>query len=274
MRISPLRARAHLLHAVSLALGLSLATGCDPSVAKPAGDKPAAAEAKGDKPEAKGDKPEAKAHAPTKGTAKSHATAGHMKEFFQHTTDLKQAIVRGNLDEIAAPAGALAKHPMVGATASWKPHMQSLQREATRAEGAREVATAARALASMGAACGACHLEHGASPRLSGSPTPEDEPPPAKQMQLHQWAADRMWEGLVRPSSDAWSRGCAELADVPLALDQDRGALKSKAAAELIEEIHALGGEACDAEGTDARAQVYAKFIASCSTCHSERADK
>lgn len=234
---------------------------CDPADAgQPA--KPAAPEFRVQAPDGK---MEAKSAAPTS-QAPSPAAVRHMRALFEQTTAVKQAIVEGALADVKAPAQALAEHTMVGGAATWEPHAQALRREATRAANARDLATAARALAMLGTSCGACHVAHSQSPRPSGSPTPADEPAPAKQMLLHQWAADRMWEGLVRPSSESWSDGCGALAEAPLAEERDE--LTSKAATELIGSIRALADEACEAERPSERAELYAKLITTCSSCH------
>jgi hypothetical protein len=85
----------------------------------------------------------------------------------------------------------------------------------------------------------------------------------------HLWAADRMWEGLVGPSDEAWTAGAQ-------ALDRDwaegrsliRAAADSEATVGLIGRIRALGHEALDTRVPKARAAVYAELLRTCNGCH------
>ncbi len=85
-------------------------------------------------------------------------------------------------------------------------------------------------------------------------------------MRRHEWASERLWEGLVVPSDEAWSIG-----------------IKTLAKSEFPEEVLALGG--AEARGSarelarllakaqptmplDERSALYAELLLTCGTCH------
>ena len=82
-------------------------------------------------------------------------------------------------------------------------------------------------------------------------------------MVRHLWAADRMWEGLVGPSDDAWLAGSSALAG---SLSLPSGNVRGPE--ELLRQVGALAGEAETATGQEARAEIYGRLLGTCSQCH------
>lgn len=86
-------------------------------------------------------------------------------------------------------------------------------------------------------------------------------------MQRHQWAADRLWEGLIGPSDAAWSRGIRMLAEAPLHGTEPSWDTASDGD-ELARRVHELGSEAASALLPHARATVYGEMLGLCADCH------
>jgi len=134
---------------------------------------------------------------------------------------------------------------------------------------APDLAGAARGAALMAERCGSCHTDSaakvtfeplGAAPAGSGA---------APHMLRHQWALDRLWEGLVGPDDARWIAGAEALSDAPLAPTDatDKGDLNIAEIARLADLAHALGLKARDAKG-DARAPLYGEMLTTCQSCH------
>ena len=82
-------------------------------------------------------------------------------------------------------------------------------------------------------------------------------------MGRHIWAADRMWEGLVSHSLADWQQGAKMLARDPF-LDSSR----SRVPADQIKQVSALAAEAAAPGSWKVRADVYGRFLATCTVCH------
>ena len=100
-----------------------------------------------------------------------------------------------------------------------------------------------------------------------------DQKPPAwsdmeSHMQRHQWAIDRLWEGLIGPSDAAWSRGIRMLAEAPLHGTEATWDEPAAAGDELARRVHELGREAATALLPPARAAVYGEVLGVCADCH------
>ena len=89
-------------------------------------------------------------------------------------------------------------------------------------------------------------------------------------MVRHLWAADRMWEGLVGPSDEAWMAGARAMAETQPALaGVFRSSISGGGAGVFLEELGLLAQEAVDAKGIDQRADVYGRLLNTCDRCHS-----
>ncbi|MCA9693479.1 MAG: hypothetical protein KC636_28040 [Myxococcales bacterium] len=189
-----------------------------------------------------------------------------MGAFFEQTTAIKQAVIDGELAATRSPARWLAQHAPPGPHGS--PHAVALHDAAKAVGAASTLPAAARAVGSLGQACGDCHTARGVHPRPEGAPTFTDEPAPIEQMHLHQWAADRLWEGLVRPSTEVWRDACDALAGAPLGEDRDDET--PRALADAIAGVRAIAERGAEA-GPDERAAIYGELLTTCAGCHAAR---
>ena len=86
-------------------------------------------------------------------------------------------------------------------------------------------------------------------------------------MARHQWAADRLWEGLIAPSDQAWLSAAELLLEAPLALADSQHTDQTRA---LTERVRGLGLEARSAARSGDRARIYAEFLGTCAVCHQQ----
>lgn len=175
---------------------------------------------------------------------------------------VRDAVIRGDLEAARRAASELADH----ATRS-EPAKGELVAPAQRVAAAQDVHEAAASFAALAERCGACHARIG-GPRSR----PALPPPPSlavvPRMRRHQWAAARLWEGLVAPSDEAWTSGAQVLSDAPLDLEPlpDRTAVPEITA--LSNAVHDLGLDATRATEVAQRVRVYGALLDTCSTCH------
>jgi hypothetical protein len=86
----------------------------------------------------------------------------------------------------------------------------------------------------------------------------------------HLWAADRMWEGLVGPSSAAWEAGARVLAEDWEGFGEAiRASSSPDRAQSYVNAIQELGIRASMATTQDARAGAYGDLLGTCNRCHS-----
>lgn len=190
----------------------------------------------------------------------------HMESHWTQVGQVQTALVFGDLEGAREPARWLAEHPehpdLPQGVMSPVEDMRAFARSVVRAG---SVADASRCAAEMGAACGRCHQASGSGPLVRQNTMPETGAAPQKHMARHLWAADRLWEGLVAPSEEAWRLGADALAEDPLFVDM--GDHASTEVMTLARQVHALGATARNTQ-PDHRAGVYARLMVSCAQCH------
>lgn len=201
-------------------------------------------------------------------TASPETTKAHMQDHFGRSADLLAAVVAGDVAGAKAQADWLAEHETHPSLRGWEPSVAEL-RAAARPGPLMDLAAMARVAANVGAACGSCHQKTKSIPSFASVPSPGSGSRAEERMLLHKWAADRMWEGLIAPSDDLWSRGVEAMAIAPL---HDDEILKNASAAPEIvaqaEAVHELANDASNATTPQARADAFARFLENCATCH------
>lgn len=182
---------------------------------------------------------------------------------------MRDAVARGDLDEAKAEAKLLAKLRIEGPSgALWRQMFDAMRTAAAGLSGANDLNEASRDVAMVAKTCGDCHTMFGrpgviveqANARASGV---------RALMQRHQWAAERLWDGLVVPSDDAWRAGAVALAEAPLAPEQlTPGKSPGPKVGELEQAVHQLGQAAANTERVDVRVGLYGQALATCAECH------
>lgn len=181
---------------------------------------------------------------------------------------IREAVIAGELADTRTPARGLVETALPVPDA-WRPHVEAMQKAAREVQGAADMTAAAAATGRLARQCGACHTTVGARHDMTFPPAPPVAPGARPSMQLHQWAAERLYQGLITNNDAAWQAGAAALVDAPLHIDE------VTADVELPEELHGLatkvhdlGGQAKGATDPDARARIYGDLLASCAACH------
>ncbi|HVV81450.1 MAG TPA: hypothetical protein VHE35_00175 [Kofleriaceae bacterium] len=192
----------------------------------------------------------------------------HMDEHFGAATRLEQAIVRGELDDARDAATYLATHAEHPELDDWQPYVEQMQAAAGRVKAAPDLASAAALVGDVGLQCSSCHSVRAAIVTFPWEPVPDTDATVATRMRRHQWAAARLWEGLIGPSDDLWELGAEVMADNELeslvtarmALDHD--------ARDLISSVQLLARKAPSATTAEARASLYDDLLPVCAGCH------
>ncbi len=197
-----------------------------------------------------------------------------MAEHFGQTLAIQQAVVEGDLEAARSAAKWMAEHESVEEfPASSEAYLKTMMKAARTVAEASDLGGAAAAVADMGYACGGCHrsLEEGSLFSMSESKA-ED----MGHMKGHDWAVDRLWEGLVAPSDEAWLAGCSVLAESPLRptlLPQAHPAVRhaeelNSRIASMEKRVHELGVWAGVITDAEKRAHAYGELLATCADCH------
>jgi cytochrome c553 len=198
---------------------------------------------------------------------------GTMHGHFAALSEVQDAIAGGDLELAQTRASQLtvrlanADHPE-----GWEPDLGRLRRAAWAAHRARDLATAADAIARAAGACGTCHARLGAQTRAASAAPDVARPSELSELMFrHLWANNELWNGLVGPSDTAWNDGAAAFAEAGLF---PAGEVETSAEMDaLVGRLTELGGLATRASGQDERAAAYGQILATCAGCHSARAE-
>lgn len=190
----------------------------------------------------------------------------HMDAHFTEVSEVQTALVAGDLEATRKPARWLAEHEQhPDLPQGVKSPMEDLRAFARSVLRAQSVADASRCTGEMGAACGRCHAASGAGPHFRMESMAPSGETTSGHMMRHDWAMERMWEGLVGPSDQLWESGATALtADPIFVAGDDRG---GKEALQLAREVHDLGATARLQE-PDHRAGIYGRLLTTCAHCH------
>ncbi len=193
----------------------------------------------------------------------------HMHSHFDRITQIQQAVIRGDLDATRDPARWLAEHePPPGLEQNFSTYLTAMRKAANQTLNAKSVDQAAAGVSTMAMACAECHVESGGNAPFPRLTPPADEPGVRAHMQRHQWAADRLWEGLIGPSDQAWNQAVDLLVEVPLHPTDVSGETDRQITV-LTRRVHELGAQGYVADSIEDRGDLYAEFLATCAQCHS-----
>jgi cytochrome c553 len=206
----------------------------------------------------------------TWGSGGRKAEVPEMHRNFSRTVDIQTGVIEGDLERSRSAASWLIgrEGPTSFPTGAQGYEEEMLGTAALIAE-AEELETVATQAGRLAAACGSCHKALNGGPRfVVGSRAPGGETQEA-HMVRHIWATDRMWEGLVGPSENAWLAGAQALAQTEPTLSQAFRASMAPAELEgLLREVNALATEALIATGQNERADLYGRILSTCNRCH------
>ena len=199
--------------------------------------------------------------------------ATHMHEHLARITTIKSLIIMGNLDGVREPAIWLADHEAVsGLPEDFEPYVGLMRQYAREVNNALDLKSAAIAVSGMARTCSNCHLANEVEIEFGYDQMPAEWSDTVSHMQRHQWAADRLWDGLIAPSDTAWDRGMNMLVDVPLhpddVTDENSADVDTAALDRIARRIHKLAGLGTIATTPTARSELYGEMLGLCADCH------
>lgn len=199
--------------------------------------------------------------------------ATHMHEHLDRITTIKSLIIMGKLDDIREPAIWLADHEAVaGLPENFEPYVGLMRQYAREINNASDLKSAAISVSGMAKTCSNCHLVNEIEIEFGYDQEPAQWSDTVSHMQRHQWAADRLWEGLIGPSDTAWNRGAYMLIDVPLhpddVTDEDSADVDTATLDRIARRIHVLAGQSISAKTPTVRSELYGEMLGLCADCH------
>lgn len=192
----------------------------------------------------------------------------HMHEHYALVTAVQRAVIAGDLEAVSAPARELAEHSAPAEMQpEWVPYVESMRAAARAALAATDVESAALATAELGNSCAECHTASGTSDQFDRLKKPKYDESTAAHMRRHQWAADRMWEGLIGPSARIWKQGAYLMAETALKPDQLH-AEAGRDIARMERLVHGIATSATQKYDGEGRVYSYSQLLATCAGCH------
>jgi hypothetical protein len=223
---------------------------------------PAPTTANADKPA--GDKPG--------DTPPEDSLKGHMGKHFEAVRDVQKAVVHNNLDAAKQSAKWIAEHKGHDAIEQWAGHIEVMRDAATNLQEAADIPAAAKLAADLAGQCASCHESLTAIATFEWTEKPKAVEGDIKShMAMHQWGAERLWEGIVGPSDSHWLDGAEAFANDPLhAGEIKKGEQVPKEVEDLAKKIHELGAKAKTLSTTEERVQLYGEMLTTCAGCHAQ----
>jgi mono/diheme cytochrome c family protein len=187
----------------------------------------------------------------------------HMHENFDLLRAIEKLLVHGKLEEARSLARSIAQAPDEPGLAAFAGPAAAVREQASALAGAGSLDDALRGEARLAQACADCHVAAGVVPELREPPSaPPDQPTVEARMTRHLWATDRLWEGIVAQSDDAWRAGLDVLAATPLP-----GTSSDAVRAKLARQLQRMATTAKQDQAGD-RARSYGEILATCAACH------
>ncbi|HEU0031458.1 MAG TPA: hypothetical protein VFQ53_12555 [Kofleriaceae bacterium] len=196
------------------------------------------------------------------------AVRQHMHVRFAASSGVQLAIALSDLDRAHADARTIAALDEPDVLPEWKPYVDHIRTSAAQIAQTKDTVVASKALAQLGGKCAECHRAvPGAKVVFPKLPHPSDDPKLALQMAHHEWAAARMWEGLIAPSDERWLDGAKELSTARLTIAAE-GGKENLGIANDVAKVRLLATRAIKAKSPDDRVAIYGELLGTCAHCH------
>jgi hypothetical protein len=192
----------------------------------------------------------------------------HMRRYVDDLREVERQLVAGNLAAARVRAHLLGMPTPDRGLEPWTSDSAQLSEAARDLAASPGVDEACRRAARVALACASCHARttqlvlYGAPPAL-----PVEDGTARTRMARHQWAVDRLWEGMVAGSLRPWRLGLDVLAVTPLPFSDRPGAPR------FAQRLHDLAREALidlesGSETLPGRAHAYGEMLVTCAACH------
>jgi hypothetical protein len=189
-----------------------------------------------------------------------------MQAHFKDALLIRQAVIAGLPEDAVDPAHALTHiQDLDQLPNGWRVFVERMQVAASRIQDSTTSSLAAAATADLGVSCGMCHQRHG-GPKVSNQPAPAQGTSIESRMARHVWATERLWEGLIVPSNEAWTAGAQALSSEPFPSEvlKEGGVYSRSAAGDFAK----LASNAPKKKTPEQRAALYAELLVTCGSCH------
>ena len=207
---------------------------------------------------------------PTKFAAARKPAAPISRQMFAHfaaVSALQRAIAHGQLDAAHRHARWLLEHDE-DVQPGWQPYVDEMHAAAREVIAAGDLPTAGALAGRLGQACSRCHEARDAVVTFAWEPEPPDDAALPAQMRRHQWAAARLWDGLVGPSDEMWAEGTRALSTLKLDAALISGGLPRGDVSALAGKVRELTQRAAGLTGHDERRALYGELLSTCAGCH------
>lgn len=194
------------------------------------------------------------------------ALAESMHERFAWASAIQEMTIRGDVAEARSLAQEFAARlpaPGEPAPAEWQPHLDALRGELEGLGHADDLRDAGASVARLGLLCGRCHADVGAHLDLPQLPAPRQGGSVQDAMHDHQWAVDRMWEGLIGPADERWIQGTTRFVAIPGCEATGDGDGQA-----LCKHAQSLARRGMVTRSPEGRATIYGRLLATCAGCH------
>lgn len=192
---------------------------------------------------------------------------------FAATTRIEQAIVGSRLEQVHVEARTIAATEEPELLPRWRPFFESVRVAAADVSTSEDLTSAAERTATLGVRCAVCHEASRARIQFRQDTQPDGNAKLTTTMAGHQWAAARLWEGLIGPSDASWTSGAEMLARAPLTIvaeDPDR----PSGIGNDVARVRLLAKRAQNEKTLDGRAKLYGEILATCAHCHAVIRDR
>jgi cytochrome c553 len=195
----------------------------------------------------------------------------HMRGKLGELRTAEHALVRGKLLDGKVSARAIATAPDEAELADWKRKLANVRQLANEVAEASTTEDALERLPAVAAACAECHVATGGWPKLARAPkVPPDGEGAVPRMARHQWAVDRMWDGMIGGAEDSWRAGLEVLAATPPPYSVVRG--DEVALGRELQRTATTALQHRYIDSLDDRAQQYGQLLVTCAACHDTHA--
>lgn len=195
-----------------------------------------------------------------------------MHEHFALARDLATFAMNGDLARLRVTAEELSTLEQTqDIPAGSEEGVEAMRAAARSAAAATTAEDAARGVADVAQACGACHTAAGTdlgSRFRDAAPMAPDRR--GRHARTLSWINRLLWDGLVGPSDRTWRTGAGALAGPEGFPALDATYVPTDVVARAGEALRKLGADAVVAEGADARVRVLAGIWSTCADCHTE----